>query len=153
MKTPPTRTKKKNKHIVYKTKGRKVKFRPFFYCLKNSNACNLKKSNVACKKNDSWAKQQRKSTQKVCTVAKSLHVFAQMPLKHCVNNSFLSAFLRLKQKSLLRFGARFVYPDTKKQPTCKNATNQAFVVNLTHQTPLLCVSLKYYAKNKTRPYP
>lgn len=28
-----------------------------------------------------------------------------MPLKHCVNNSFLSAFLRLKRKSLLRFGA------------------------------------------------
>lgn len=142
MKTPPTRTKKKNKHIVYKTTGRKAKFRPFFTVLKICNACNLKKSNVACKTNDSWAKQQRKSTQKVCTVSKSLHVFAQMPLKHCVNNSFLSAFLLLKQKSLLRFGAGSCTLTQKtKQPTCKNAINQAFVVNLTHQTPLLCVSL------------
>lgn len=74
-----------------------------------------------------------------------------MPLKHCVNNSFLSAFLRLKQKTLLLFGAcSCILTQKTKQPTYKNATNQAFVVNLTHQTPLLCVSLKYYAKNKTR---
>lgn len=88
---------------------------------------------------------------------KSLYGFKKFA-RFCVNalktlckQLFFKCVFTLETKDVIAVRCMFVYPDTKtKQPTYKNATNQAFVVNLTHQTPLLCVSLKYYAKNKTR---
>lgn len=77
MKTPPTRTKKKNKRIVYKTKGRKAKFRPFFTVLKICNACNLKKTTLHVKK-----RQLGKATE--VKYAKSLYGFKKFA-RFCEN--------------------------------------------------------------------
>ena len=80
---------------------------------------------------------------------KSLYGFKKFA-RFCVNalktlckQLFFKCVFTLETKVIIAVRCMFVYPDTKKtkQPTCKNATNQAFVVNLTHQTPLLCVSL------------
>lgn len=141
MKTPPTRTKKKNRHVVYKTKGRKVKFRPFFTVLKICNACNLKKTTLHVKKRQLGKATEEKYTKSLYGCKKFAR-FCANALKTLCKQLFFKCVFTLETKVIIAVRCMFVYPDTKtKQPTYKNAINQAFVVNLTHQTPLLCVSL------------
>lgn len=90
---------------------------------------------------------------------KSLYGFKKFA-RFCVNalktlckQLFFKCVFTLETKDVIAVRCMFVYPDTKtKQPTYKNATNQAFVVNLTHKRPFCVLVCNTTQKNKTR-YP